>query len=43
MHSISQVRRKTYDTINDLLTEQQDGGVVLAGRYKIVRKLGGVG
>jgi len=28
------------DTIGDLLTKQSDGPVMLAGRYKIVRKLG---
>ena len=33
-------RALSRDTLGDLLTQRQSGEVVLAGRYKIVRKLG---
>lgn len=38
-------RALSRDTLGDLLTQRQSGEVVLAGRYKIVLKLGegGVG
>lgn len=33
-------RDSTYDTIGDMLTQRPDEAIVLAGRYRIVRKLG---
>jgi serine/threonine protein kinase len=33
-------RDPTYDTIGDMLTQRPDEAIVLAGRYRIVRKLG---
>lgn len=33
-------RDPTYDTIGDMLTQRPDEAIVLAGRYRVVRKLG---